>query len=78
MKKLGFQKKFQKLCIVQKDRIISFFYIDNIVFIFKKDWANEVKKIVKLLSQALIIKVVGKQKWFLRFHMICNCTKQTI
>ena len=35
MKKLGFIKILQESCIVQKDGIIGFFYIDDIVFAFK-------------------------------------------
>ena len=34
MKKLGFEEIPQKPCIVQKNGIICFFYVDNIVFAF--------------------------------------------
>ena len=78
LKKLGFREILQELCVVQRDGIIGFFYVDNIVFTFKKDRVDEVKKIVESLSQALTIKVVGKLKWFLGLHVICNRTKQTI
>ncbi len=78
MKKLGFTKIPQEPCVVQKDGIIGFFYVDDIVFAFKKDRADEVKKIVELLSQALIIKVVGELKWFLGLHVIRNRIKRTI
>ena len=78
MKKLGFKKILQELCIVQKDGIIGFFYDNDIIFIFKKDWVDEAKKIVELLSQALTIKIVGKFKWFLGLYVICNSTKQSI
>ena len=36
IKKLGFEEIFQEPCIVQKDRIIGFFYVDDIIFAFKK------------------------------------------
>lgn len=62
MKKLGFKKILQELYIVQRDGIIDFFYIDNIVFTFKKNQVDEVKKIVELLSQVLTIKIIGKVK----------------
>ena len=78
MKKLGFKEILQEPCVVQKDGIIGFFYVDNIVFAFKKNRDNEVKKIVESLSQTLIIKVVDELKWFLRLHVICNRTKRTI
>lgn len=41
---------------MQKDNIICFFYVNNIVFIFKKDLDNKVKKTIVLLLKTLIIK----------------------
>ena len=78
MKKLGFKEIPQEPCVVQKDGIIGFFYVDDVVFAFKKDRANKVKKIVESLSQALMIKVVGELKWFLELYVIRNSTKRTI
>ncbi len=37
MKKLGFEEIPQEPCVVQKNGIICFFYVDDIVFAFKKD-----------------------------------------
>ena len=62
IKKLGFEKISQKPYVVQKDGIISCFYADNIVFTFKKDRVDEVKKIVELLLETLTIKIVGELK----------------
>ena len=78
MKKLGFEEIPQEPCVVQKDGIICFFYIDDIVFTCKKDRADEVKKIVESLSETLTIKIVGELKWFLGLHVICNHIKRTI
>ena len=62
MKKLGFKEILQEPCVFQRDEIMGFFYVDNIVFIFKKDRADKVKKIVESLSQTLTIKLVGELK----------------
>ena len=62
MKKLDFEQISQWTYIIQKNGFIGFFYINDIVFIFKKHQANEVRKIVKLLLQALTITVVGDLK----------------
>lgn len=61
MKKIDFKEIFQETCIIQENRI-GFFYINNIIFIFKKDKANNIKKIIKSLLQTLIIKVISKLK----------------
>lgn len=42
LKKLGFKKLFQNPYMIQKNSIISFFYIDDIVFAFKKGQNNKV------------------------------------
>lgn len=62
IEKLGFKTIPQELYMVQKDGIIGFFYVDNIVFIYKKDWANKVKCIRELLQQRLMIKKISKLK----------------
>lgn len=41
-----------------KDGIIRFFYVDDIVFTYKKDKANDVEQIVKSLEQKLTITVM--------------------
>lgn len=73
-----FERNIEEPYIIAKDRIISFFYVDDIAFVFKKDKANEVKKIVDSQSKPLIIKVIGELKRFLEFHVICNHTKASI
>ncbi len=44
IKKLGFEEIPQEPCMVQKNGIICFFYVDNIVFAFKKDRATMLKE----------------------------------
>lgn len=78
MKRLGFKEIPQEPCVVQKDRIICFFYVDDIVFAYKKDKEDEVTQIKKLLKQRLTIKEVGELKWFLDFYMMQNRSKRTI
>lgn len=56
MKKLGFIKILQELCVVQKNGIICFFYVTNIIFAFKKKQYDKIEKTDILLSKALTIK----------------------
>lgn len=48
--------------MVQKDGIICFFFVDDIVFAFKKEQSDELKKIVDSLSKTLTIEVIGELK----------------
>lgn len=47
---------------MQKSGIIYFFFVDDMVFIFKKKKSNKVKQIVDLLSKLLTIKVIKELK----------------
>ena len=55
-----------------------FFYVDDIVFVYKKDRKDKVDQVVQLLQRIITIKIVGELKWFLGLYVICNQTKQTI
>lgn len=63
---------------MQKDGIICFFYVDDIVFAYKEDKKDEVKQIQKALEQRLTIKEVGELKWFLDLHIVRNRSKRTV
>lgn len=78
MKKFGFKEIPQEPCVVQRDGIICFFYVDDIVFAFKKEQSDKVKKIVASLSQTLTIEVIGELKWFLGLDIIRNRSKRTV
>ncbi len=78
MKKLGFEEIPQELCVVQKNGIICLFYVDDIVFAFKKDQRDEVEKTVTSLSKALTIERKGELKWFLGLHVIRDHSKKAL
>ncbi len=78
MKKLGFEEIPQESCVMQKNGIIYFFYLDNIVFAFKKEQRNEVERSVASLSKALTIERKRELKWFLRLHVIRDRSERAL
>lgn len=78
MKKFGFEEIPQEPCIVQKNGIICFFYVDDIVFAFKKDQRDEVERIVASLSKTLTIERKRELKWFLGLHVIRDRSKRAL
>ncbi len=78
LKKLGFEEIPQESCVVQKNGIIRYFYLDDIVFAFKKDQRNEIERTVASLSKALTIERKGGLKWFLGLHMIRDRSKRAL
>ena len=70
MKILGFTEIPQKPCVVQKDGIICFFFVDDILFAFKRERSEQVKKTIDSLSLVFTVEVLGEMKWFLGLHII--------
>ena len=56
--------------MVQKNGIICFIYIDDIVFALKKDQRDEIEGTVASLSKALTIERKEELQQFLGLHMI--------
>ena len=63
---------------MQKNGIICFFYLDAIVFAFKKHQRNKVEMTVASLSKALTVERKEELKWFLGLHMIRDCSKRAL
>ena len=78
LKKLGYAEIPQEPCIVQKNRVICFFYVDNIVFAYRKDQSEEVKRTIASLSESLTLEDKGKLKWVLGLNVIWNRATQTM
>ncbi len=78
MKKLGFEEIPQKPCMVQKNGIICFFHMDDILFVFKKNQHDEVEETLASLLKALIIERKGELKWFLGLHVIRDRSERAL
>ena len=78
MKKLGYAEIPQEPCIVQRNGVICFFYVDDIIFAYKKEQTEEVKKTIASLSETLTLEDKGKLKWFLGLNVIQNRATRTM
>ena len=78
MKKLGYAEIPQEPCIVQKNGVICFFYIDDIVFAYRKEQTKKVKQTVASLSESLTLEDKSKLKWFLGLNIIQNQNSRTM
>ncbi len=78
MKKLGFEEIPQEPCGLQKNGIICFFYVDDILFKFKKDQRDEVERTDASLPKALTIERKDKLKWFLGLYVIRDRSKTAL
>ena len=78
MKKLGYAEISQEPCIVQKNGVICFFYVDDIVFAYQKDQSEEVKRTIASLLESLTLEDKGELKWFLGLNVIRNRATRTM
>jgi hypothetical protein len=78
MQELGFKELPQEPCVMIKDGIICFYFVDDIVFAFKQHKREEVETKIKSLKKAFTIKEIGDLKWFLGMHIICNRDQKSL
>jgi hypothetical protein len=73
-----FQAVPQKPCILIKGSVIAFYFIDNIVFCYRKFAESEAYAAVETLKKSFKIIELEKIKWFLRLHVIRNRQKRLL
>jgi hypothetical protein len=66
----GFQAVPQKPCILIKGSVITFYFVDNIVFCYRKFAESEAYAAIEALKKSFKITELGKIKWFLGLHVI--------
>jgi len=62
MKELGFEELPQEPCVMIKNGIICFYFVDDIVFAFKQYNRKEVETKIKSLKKTFTIKEIGDLK----------------
>jgi hypothetical protein len=74
---MGFTEVFQELYVMRRGRIIYFFYVDDIVFAFKKKDTQYVTDIVLEIRNQFKLNKIGELKWFLRIYIFKNRLKKS-
>ncbi len=78
LKDQGFQEVLQEPYMVSKEDIFYFFFIDDIVFVFKKKDQPNIKEIVNTLKEKFKLEELGEFKWFLRIYIFKDKDKQLL
>jgi hypothetical protein len=60
----------QELCVAISNKAVVFYYVNNIVFAYKKQDKPLVNKAIKDLKKQFKITNYSKLKWFLGIHML--------
>jgi hypothetical protein len=75
---MGFMEVPQEPCIMRRGRIICFFYVDDIVFIFRKKDTKHVTGAVAEMRKHFKLNVIGELKWFLGIHIFRDRPKRSL
>ena len=77
-RKMGFSEIPQEPCVMIKGGVIVFFYVDDIVFAYRKKHEKEANWAKKELGKTFELTDIGDLKWFLGIHVIRDRTKRLI
>jgi hypothetical protein len=75
---MGFREIPQEPCVMIKNGVIAFFYVDDIVFAYRKKHEKEAIWAKKELGKAFELTDVGDLKWFLGIHVVRDRAKRSI
>jgi hypothetical protein len=78
LRDLGFKTIPEEPCVMLKDGVIVFFFVDDIIWAYRKERVAEARKAMASLQQKYNMTVLGEPKWFLGIHIIRNRAKRTI
>ena len=61
-----------------KSKIVIFFYINDIVFCYKKTDKKKAQKAIKKLNKEYQISIFSKLQQFLKIYMLCNYSQRLL
>jgi len=70
LRDLGFKEVPQEPCVMLNGSIIVFFYVDDIVFCYRKKEEEKANELIRKLQKRFNIQPLGDLKWFLGIHVL--------
>ena len=70
LEQLGFNKVPQEPCIMKKGSVFVFFFVDDIIWAYKRSDSSIAKEAIKGLKSSYRIEDLGEPKWFLGIHIL--------
>lgn len=75
---LGFSEVPGEPCVMMKDGIVCFFFVDDIVFAYRKSDKQEVNQMVTNLKEEFRITEMGPVNWFLGMNVVRDRSKRKL
>jgi len=70
LKELGLEPIYEDACVFHDGKILVFFYVDDIIVMFRKESQARFEQVKRGLFQAYEMKDLGELKWFLGIQII--------
>jgi Reverse transcriptase (RNA-dependent DNA polymerase) len=77
-KSMGFREIPQEPCAMMKGGVIVFFYVDDIVFAYRKKHEKAAEQAKKELEKSFELTDSGDLKWFLGIHVVRDRANRSI
>jgi DNA-binding CsgD family transcriptional regulator len=74
----GFTAIPQEPCVLIKGSMVAFYFVDNIMFCYRKSAQAEAKSAIKDLKTRFEITNLGEIKWFLGLHVLRDRQKRLL
>ncbi|XP_044723899.1 reverse transcriptase (RNA-dependent DNA polymerase) domain-containing protein [Hirsutella rhossiliensis] len=68
LEELGFRKVPQEPCVMVKGAVTVFFYVDDIIWAFRKEDEGVVEEATRGLQKKINLTRLGEPRWFLGIH----------
>ncbi|KJK84936.1 hypothetical protein H633G_11239 [Metarhizium anisopliae BRIP 53284] len=78
LQELGFHPVPQEPCIMTKGSVMVFFFVDDIIWAYKKADKEIAKEAIEGLKLRYKMTQLGEPKWFLGIHILRNRRNRTI
>ena len=70
LRSLGFKEVPQEPCVMLNGGIVVFFYVDDIVFCYRKHEEERTRALIRELQKSYTMNILGELKWFLGIHVL--------
>ena len=78
LRNMGFSEVLQEPCVVRRGGVVCFFYVDDIVFAYRKKDAEVVANAIAQMRNHFKLNELGELKWFLGIHIFRDRPKRSL
>ena len=78
LRNMGFTEVPQEPCVMKRGGIICFFYVDDIVFAYRKKDSEAMTEAVDEMQNHFQLNPIGELKWFLGMHIFRDRPKRSL